>query len=59
MRHSTINKGMQFWDYTFDLLPNGDIAFDKELKPEQLEVKTGDKFVVVLVDGVIVLKKVN
>ena len=55
--HRTINSSMKFLDYTFDLMSNGDIVFDAELKPEQLKVENGDKFEVVLVDGAIVLKK--
>ena len=50
---------MKFLDYTFDLMSNGDIVLDAELKPEQLKVENGDKFEVVLVEGVIVLKKIQ
>ena len=57
--HRTINRSMKFIDYTFDLMSNGDIVFDTELKPEQLKVENGDKFEIVLVDGAIVLRKLN
>ena len=47
-----------FLDYNFNLTPAGDIFMDPELKPEQLEVQTGDKFEVVVVPGVgVVFKK--
>jgi hypothetical protein len=48
---------MKFLDYTFDLTSTGDIVFDNELKPEQLQVKEGDQFEVIVVEGVIVLQK--
>lgn len=48
-----------FADYNFRLMINGDIILDEELKPEQINVKNGDLFEIVLVDGAIVLKKIQ
>jgi len=48
-----------FADYNFHLMINGDIILDAELKPEQINVKNGDLFEIVLVDGAIVLKKIQ
>jgi len=33
-----------FVDYNFNLLPNGSIAMDSELTPEQIGVSNGDVF---------------
>ena len=46
-----------FVDYTFALTPAGDIVFDDQLTLEQLQCKVGDEFVIILVEGRIVLKK--
>jgi len=35
-----------FVDYVFNLLPDGSIMMDNELKPTLLNVKDGDRFVV-------------
>ena len=52
-------KGTTFVDYTFTLLPNGDIKFDKELDGSALDLKHGDKLEVQNLEGTksIVLKK--
>lgn len=51
---------MLFVDYTFDLLDNGTIIMDSELKPESLNVKNGDNYVVnVTWDNRIVFQKVK
>ena len=51
---------MRFVDYTFALTSTGDIVMDEELTPDQLGVKAGDKFEVVLVPGIgIVFKKIE
>jgi hypothetical protein len=43
---------MTFVDYIFRKGPDGSIFFDEELNPDQLGVKDGDRFEVVLVPGV-------
>jgi len=48
-----------FLDYTFFLLVDGSLAFDDELKAEQLQIADGDKFVASVIDGKIMLKKVR
>jgi len=50
---------MLFLDYKFFLLVDGSIAYDDELKPEQLQIVDGDKFVASVKDGKIMLKKVR
>ena len=52
-------KGTTFVDYTFTLLPNGDIKFDEELDSSSLDLKLGDKLEVQNLEGTksIVLKK--
>lgn len=52
-------KGTTFVDYTFTLLPNGDIKFDEELDSSSLDLKHGDKLEVQNLEGTksIVLKK--
>ena len=51
---------MLFVDYVFDLLENGTIIMDKELKAEKLGIKNGDKYIVnVTWDGRIVFQKVQ
>lgn len=51
---------MLFVDYNFDLLENDAIVMDKELKPESLRVKDGDKYVVsVTFDRRIIFHKVG
>lgn len=47
-----------FLDYTFMSVANGDIRFDSELKPEQLQVQNGDQFRVEITPKGIILKKV-
>ena len=48
-----------FLDYTFFLLVDGSLALDDELKPEQLQIVDGDRFIASVKDGKIVLKKVR
>jgi len=48
-----------FLDYTFFLLVDGSLAFDDELKAEQLQIVDGDKFIASVIDGKIMLKKVR
>ena len=48
---------MLFTEYVFQLLPNGSIVFDKELKPELVQVEDNDQFVAKIVDDRIVLAK--
>lgn len=50
---------MLFLDYTFFLLVDGSLALDDELKPEQLQIVDGDRFIASVIDGKIVLKKVR
>ena len=50
---------MLFLDYSFFLLVDGSIAYDDELKPEQLQIVDGDRFIASVIDGKIVLKKVR
>lgn len=50
---------MLFLDYSFFLLVDGSIAYDDELKPEQLQIVDGDKFIAIVKDGKILLKKVR
>ena len=47
-----------FVDYTFFLLVDGSISFDEEIKPEQLHITDGDRFVASVIDGKVLLKKV-
>jgi hypothetical protein len=46
-----------FLGYTFFLLVDGSISLDDEIKPEQLQIEDGDKFVASVMDGKILLKK--
>jgi hypothetical protein len=48
---------MLFAEYVFQLLPNGSIVFDKELKPELIRVKDDDEFVAKIVEDRVVLAK--
>ena len=48
---------MLFTEYAFQLLPNGSIVFDKELKPELVQVEDNDQFVAKIVEDRIVLAK--
>ena len=48
-----------FLDYTFFLLVDGSLALDDELKPEQLQIVDGDRFIASVIDGKILLKKVR
>ena len=41
---------MLFVDYVFDLLPGDSIRFEPALKPELINVKDGDEFVISIVD---------
>lgn len=48
---------MKFVDYYFDLLPDGSIMMDRELSPNSLQVKQGDKFITKIIDNQIFLFK--
>lgn len=48
---------MLFVDYIFDLLHDGSIALDKDLKTSDIGVEEGDEFVVALYNGRIILAK--
>jgi hypothetical protein len=51
---------LHFMDYFFTLCSSGDIIMDRELDPTHLNVKTGDKFEVVIVPDIgIVFKKIK
>ena len=51
---------VMFVDYVFDVLDNGTIIMDKELKASQLNINDGDKYVVnVTMDGRIVFQKLR
>jgi hypothetical protein len=50
---------MLFLDYSFFLLVDGSLALDDEIKPEQLQIVDGDKFIASVKDGKILLKKVR
>lgn len=49
---------MMFVDYTFTLVDGKDILFDSEVTPENLNVREGDRFEVVLVGSTVILKRV-
>lgn len=48
---------MMFLDYHFRRAYDGSIIMDDELKPESLQVKDGDVFVVKIVNDKIILQK--
>ena len=48
---------MMFVDYHFHRAYDGSIIMDDELKPESLQVKDGDVFVVKIVNDKIILQK--
>lgn len=48
---------MLFSGYIIRLASDGSIFFDDEISPELLRVENGDKFEVMLVEGVICLRK--
>jgi hypothetical protein len=51
---------MLFVDYFFELLDDGTIIMDEELKAHQIDVKNGDRFVAqVTMDGRVMFKKVE
>lgn len=50
---------MTFLDYTFTVVGDSDIIFDKELTLEKLGLKEGDTFELVTVCDTVVLKKLN
>ena len=50
---------MQFWDFGFNLMRNGNIEFDEALQPEQLDVEDGDVYTVRIINNKIVLEKRN
>jgi len=49
---------MLFVDYFFTLLPDGSIMMDEELTPEQIKIKEGDSFNVVIKDNRVTLRKI-
>ncbi len=54
------SKRIRFVDYHWDLEPNGDIIFDKDLTVESMKMWEGKTFEVeILSDGRIKLKKVE
>ena len=51
-------ENTRFGDYTFTLMPSGDLVLDDQLLPSQLRVTSGDQFEVVITpDNIIVLRK--
>ena len=50
---------MQFWDFGFNLMRNGNIEFDEALQPEQLNLEEGEVFEVRIINNKIVLEKRN
>lgn len=51
---------MLFVDYVFDVLDNGTIVMDRELKAESIGVKNGDQYVVNITwDGRVVFQRVQ
>jgi hypothetical protein len=48
---------MLFVDYTFDLLHNGSIRFDKELELSSIKASEGDEFVIKIINDRIVFVK--
>lgn len=48
---------MLFSGYIIRLASDGSIFFDDEISPDLLRVENGDKFEVILVDGVICFRK--
>jgi len=48
-----------FLGYTFFLLVDGSLSFDEELKPQMMQIADGDKFIAIVRDGKIVLKKIK
>jgi hypothetical protein len=43
--------------FTLDVLENGDLIFESLLDPTRMDMAEGDRYVVVIVDGTVVLKK--
>ena len=50
---------MLYLGYTFDVLPNGTIIFDKELSVEHLNAQEGEEYILKVVNGSIILYKKN
>ena len=51
---------VMYVDYVFDVLDNGTIIMDKELKASQLNINDGDEYIVnVTMDGRIVFQKLR
>ena len=46
-------------DYFFSGMPDGSIQFDEELKASSLNIQNGDKFVAIVKDERLFLKKVD
>lgn len=49
---------MLYSGYHFSKWPDGSIEMDAELRPSSLEISEGDRFVVQIVKGKIVFRKV-
>jgi len=52
-----INSSNAIQGYIIRLASDGSIFFDDEISPELLRVENGDKFEVILVEGVVCLHK--
>lgn len=51
---------MLFADYLFDCLEDGTIIMDEELRPDQIHVKNGDRYVVQVTSaGRVIFRKVS
>ena len=50
---------MIFADYTFDVIQNGTIIFDEEIKPSDLYLSEGDEYVVEIRNDRVVFKKTS
>lgn len=45
--------------FTLDVLENGDLVFESLLDPARMDMAEGDRYCAVMVDGAVVLKKLN
>lgn len=53
-------ENTRFGDYTFTLMPSGNLVLDDQLLPSQLGITSGDQFEVVITpDNIIILKKME
>lgn len=48
-----------FVDYFITGMPDGSILLDEELKADRLKIENGDKFIAIVKDEKVFLKKVN